>query len=194
MSEIPVTHVPDVTNLPTQKTLGTWSVPDAAVRWYVAHTQPHAENRATDNLERQAFTVFCPRMERTVRHARKVTKMRVPLFPGYLFIQLNPQRDRWRNINGTRGVVRLLTQGDTPIAVPTGVVEQIQSRIDSAGIIDWASSLICGQQVRVCDGPFTNLIGRIEHLDSVGRVGVLLDLMGRAVSVHMRPDMLSPLL
>lgn len=47
------------------------SANDAALRWYVVHIQPHGEDRAVENLHRQAFTTFCPRIAKSVRHARK---------------------------------------------------------------------------------------------------------------------------
>jgi transcription elongation factor/antiterminator RfaH len=165
---------------------------EAASRWYVVHTQPHAEDRAIENLERQGFTIFCPRYSRTIRHARKAAQYRAALFPSYLFIRLDPARDRWRSVNGSRGVVRLLSQGDVPVPVPDDVVEQLLARMDEHSCIDWSPSYVCGQAVRICDGPFADLIGRIEYLDGAGRVRVLLDLMGRTVSVRTRPDMLSP--
>jgi transcription elongation factor/antiterminator RfaH len=161
-------------------------------RWYAVQTQPHAEPRAVAHLERQALTAFCPLAVRTVRHARRVTRSRAPLFPGYLFVLLDLARDRWRSVNGTRGVIRLLAQGDTPVPVPEGVVESLRARVDGEGVIDWTPSLACGQSVRICDGPFADLIGRIEHLDGAGRVRVLIELMGRAVSVEARPGMLAP--
>lgn len=165
---------------------------EARSRWYVVHTQPHAEDRAVDNLERQGFVTFCPRLAKTVRHARKLTRTRAALFPNYLFVNLDLARDRWRSVNGSRGVVRLLAQGDAPVPVPDGIVEQLQARIDAEGCIDWLPDYVCGQAVRICDGPFADLVGHIEHLDGAGRVRVLLDLMGRAVSVRARSDMLSP--
>jgi transcription elongation factor/antiterminator RfaH len=161
-------------------------------RWYVVHTQPHAELRVVANLLRQEFRPFCPLLAKTVRHARKVTQTQAPLFPNYLFVSLDVSRDRWRSVNGTFGVVRLLTYGDVPIPVPKGIVESIEARLSAEGVNDWSSSFACGQVVRICDGPFADLVGRIEHLDGARRVRILLDLMGRAVTVITRTDMLAP--
>ena len=44
---------------------------DAAPRWYVVHTQPACEDRASMRLVAQGYHVFCPRLRKTVRHARK---------------------------------------------------------------------------------------------------------------------------
>lgn len=161
-------------------------------RWYVVQTQPHGETRAIFHLERQNYHVFCPRLRKTVRHARRMTHVLAPLFPNYLFLSLDVTRERWRSVNGTFGVARLIMQSDMPQPVPFGIVEAIKTRLGEDGAIDWASSLKIGQSVKICDGPFVDFIGTLEHLDASGRVRVLLDLMGRAVSVSTRSEMLAP--
>jgi len=161
-------------------------------RWYVVHAQSHQEVRAVQNLQRQGFTTFCPSVRRTVRHARKQSSVLAPLFPNYLFIRLDLSYDLWRSVNGTRGVIRLITCGDTPLPVPHGVVEDLQSRTQDDGAMTWTSSFKLGDAVRISSGPFANLVGVLEHLDSAGRVRVLLDLLGRSVTVALRGDALQP--
>jgi transcriptional antiterminator RfaH len=161
-------------------------------RWYVVHTQPHAESRATSNLEGQGYALFCPRMRKTVRHARKATTTLAPLFPNYLFLQLDVSRDHWRSVNGTRGVIRLITQGETPQPVPVGIVEALQARMSADGVLDWTAALKIGQAVRISSGPFADFVGTLEKLDAGGRVRVLLDILGRSVSVALRCEALMP--
>jgi hypothetical protein len=54
---------------------------DPDERWYVVQTQPHGEARAIFHLERQDYRIFCPRIRKTVRHARKATRVLASLFP-----------------------------------------------------------------------------------------------------------------
>lgn len=164
----------------------------ADARWYVVQTQPHGEAKAIFHLERQEYRIFCPRVKKTVRHARKVSHVLAPLFPNYLFLNLDITRERWRSVNGTYGVARIILQNEMPQPVPLGVVEAIQARIGENGAIDFTPAFKIGQSVKICEGPFTDLIGTLERLDASGRVRVLLDLMGRAVSVSTRAEMLSP--
>ena len=161
-------------------------------RWYVVQTQPHGETRAIFHLERQDYRIFCPRIRKTVRHARKATRVLAPLFPAYLFLRMDITRQHWRSVNGTFGVSHLIMQNDMPQPVPCGVVEALQIRMGDDGTINWVSSLKVGQTVRICDGPFADFVGTLERLDASGRVRVLLDLMGRAVSVIARSEMLVP--
>jgi transcriptional antiterminator RfaH len=164
----------------------------ATARWYVVHTQPSAEDRAIARLRTQGYHIFCPRLRKVVRHARKSTDKLAPLFPGYLFLRLDISRDRWRSVNGTRGVVRLLTQGDIPQAVPSGVVEDLQSQAGVNGCLDLASPFKAGQRVRIAEGPFADFVGTLERLNGADRVRVLLDLLGRSVSASLRCEALAP--
>lgn len=165
---------------------------DTGDRWYVVHTQPACEERASLHLANQGYTVFYPRFHKTVRHARKTTSKLAALFPGYLFVRLAPSRDRWRSINGTRGVIRLLTWGDKPQPAPVGVVEDLQTRTDSHGALVLMPPLCVGQRVRIAEGPFANLVGTLQRLDGADRVQVLLDILGRSVPATLQGTMLDP--
>ncbi len=157
-------------------------------RWYAVNTQPHHEARADENLRRQGFHSWLPRFRRLRRHARRADEVLAPLFPGYLFVQLDTEVERWRSINGTFGVVRLLCNGDTPLAVPDGLVETIMQRRDASGaILMPPRRFVVGEAVRVAAGPFADLDGLFQEMSGRDRIVLLLDLLGRKVraSVNM---------
>lgn len=160
-------------------------------RWYVVQTQPRAENRAIVHLEQQRYSVFCPRYRKMVRHAREAKSVLAPLFPNYLFLHLNVTQEPWRAVNGTRGVARLIMQGEMPQPMPQGVVEELIARTRDDGTFDWTPTFRIGQVVRIVDGPFAEFVGTLERLDAAGRVRVLLDLLGRSVSVALRGEALT---
>jgi transcription elongation factor/antiterminator RfaH len=160
--------------------------------WYVVHTQPRAEGRAVYHLEMQGYPVFCPRYRRTVRHARKRRSVLAPLFPNYLFLRLDISRDQWRSVNGTRGVVHLLMRDGRPQPVPTGIIEGLQSRTRADGTMDWTPTFKVGAAVRIADGPFAEFLGTLDYFDAAGRVRVLLDILGRSVSVALRGEAVLP--
>ncbi|BAR61784.1 transcription termination/antitermination protein NusG [Bradyrhizobium diazoefficiens] len=53
--------------------------------------------------------------------------------------------------------------------------------------------LSIGEMVRVVDGPFAEFIGRIERLDSKGRLTVLIDAFKRSVSLQMNEMQIEPI-
>src|SRR5215475_12563612 len=92
-------------------------------RWYAVQCQPHREHVASRHLANQGFGVFLPLRKKLRRHARRVDSVQVPFFPGYLFVQFDKGKHRWRSINGTLGVTRLVMQGECPAPAPEGIVE-----------------------------------------------------------------------
>ena len=77
----------------------TMSSVEQNARWFVAQTQPHREGIADAQLQGQGFKTFLPFVNKSVRHARKLRSVRAPLFPSYIFISLDLDHHRWRNVN-----------------------------------------------------------------------------------------------
>jgi transcriptional antiterminator RfaH len=147
-------------------------------RWYVVHTQSQRETTAQAQLGQQGFRSFMPRYEKTVRHARKLTRTRAPLFPRYVFVILDLDRHPWHSVNGTIGVVSLLMSHERPLAAPSGVVEALISMSSHDKEQLFLPTLTPGQKVRLVAGPFAEQLGVVEQLDDRGRVRVLLEMMG----------------
>lgn len=165
---------------------------DGDARWYAVHCQPHREKGAAAHLANQHFDVFLPCRETMRRHARKIETVRKPFFPGYLFVHLDLTRDRWRCINSTFGVVRIITRHERPAPAPRGVVEALRESCDENGLLQIKVDLTLGQAVRVLQGPFADFVGEIDRLDDTGRVRVLLDIMGGRTPVFLPRNSVVP--
>jgi transcriptional antiterminator RfaH len=157
------------------------------MHWYVVHTQPQNETRAEINLRRQGFATYLPRYQRTRRHARKTETVTRPLFPRYLFVDIDLARDRWRAIQSTFGVSNLVFAGDRPLPMPEGVVEQIRGRENSDGFVTLGlpAGIGPGSRVRLIEGIFTDSKGVLERVADDRRVAILLELLGREVRVFV---------
>lgn len=160
-------------------------------RWYLVHTRPNCERKAELNLRAQGFETFLPQVDKTIRHARRFTSVRRPLFARYLFVRLDIGRDRWLSVNGTFGVSCLFTQEGRPVAVPVGIVETLLAHSD-AGLTRLDRSLAEGQRVRILSGPMVDFTATVLRLDERRRVDVLLEIMGAAVSVSVDRRALAP--
>jgi transcriptional antiterminator RfaH len=165
----------------TPRTFSHCGEPLRAERWYVVRAFPKRENGAAAQLAAQGFRVFLPKVMRSVRHARKTRIVHTPAFPGYLFVALDLQRDRWRSINGTFGVMSLIMAEERPIPVPCGVVETIIDYVDGSGVGRFDRDLVEGQSIRVIAGPLAETVGELIRLGGSGRVRVLLEIMGGKV-------------
>jgi transcriptional antiterminator RfaH len=66
----------------------------SAPKWVAVNTHPHRERFALDNLRRQDFGAYCPMIRKRIRHARRTQDVLRPLFPSYLFVEVDPERQR----------------------------------------------------------------------------------------------------
>ena len=160
-------------------------------RWFLAHTLPKSERKAEWHLGAQGFRTYLPQFRKTIRHARQLRTVQAPLFPRYLFVILDLERDRWLSVRSTLGVSRLFTYQDgRPIPVPVGIVELIEQCDGNVTRLD--TRLVKGQHVRILSGPFADFVGTLERLDEAGRVQVLLGMMGTSVPVTLHRSALAP--
>ena len=158
--------------------------------WIAVNTHANAETQAVLNLRRQRYDCYCPTYPAQRRHARKVEAVRRPLFPGYVFVDLDSRQGIWRPIMSTIGVRSVVRFGERLGALPAGLVKTLRER-EAAGDLrafDAGDRLKPGQQVRFDGTAFHDLIGRIVAIEAKDRILVLLDLLQRTVQVMAKPQ------
>lgn len=154
--------------------------------WFVVQTQSRAEAKAKLHLVNQGFDTYMPVYQRRVRHARRTEMVMRPLFPGYLFVRLDPDMHRWRSINGTVGVRQILTNGNMPRYVPDRIIDEIIEREDENGAVKLTPPTFSpGQRVRMVDGAFAEISGLFEEIRDEARAVLLISLLGRKVRVSV---------
>lgn len=157
-------------------------------RWYAVQSKPGQEQLAEVNLQRQGYTTYLPRCARKRRRAARIHLIQAPLFPGYLFVELDLDQDPWRSVNGTFGVSALVSFGNRPSPLPQGLIKAIRAREDAHGLVqlDEECPFQPSDPVEVTHGPFTEQTGLFQgQTPDRERVIVLLSLMGRKVSVKL---------
>lgn len=170
------------------------SLEEACRQWFVVQTQPGKERLANWHLSNQGFSTFLPLQRRLRRQSRGMHSVISPFFPGYLFVALDLERQRWRSINGTIGVVRLVSVGRNsnglPTPLPSGLVERIQEASGPDGEVRFAEQFSIGDPVRIVGGPFDALCGVLEAAKGTDRVMILLNMLSSATRVEVKRDCL----
>jgi transcriptional antiterminator RfaH len=156
-----------------------------SLSWYVVETHPCAEAKAEAHLRRQGFQTYLPRYRKQRRHARRCEDVLAPLFPRYLFVAMDTARQRWRAVQSTLGVTRLVTFGASPAPMRDNVITEIRSREAEDGLIRFTpqSGFVQGEVVRVANGPLESHMGFFDSITDSERVAVLLDILGRKTRV-----------
>jgi transcriptional antiterminator RfaH len=110
-----------------------------------------------------------------------------------MFVIVDLAAQRWRVIQSTIGVTRLVCNGDQPAAIGTQVIDELRGREDERGFVrlDQRPRFAAGDKVRVLDGVFSTCLGLFEGMSDGERVTILLDLLGRKVRVVLDGDLVT---
>lgn len=180
--------VPQVqSSTPMRLPVSCGSVNGRVPRWFCAQTHHHQEHRAFYELIKQGYHAWLPKIATGPLDATVVRVM----FPSYLFVEFDPNRDRWRPICSTYGISRLFGAGpERPLPVRVGVIEALKAREQpGTGVYDEriAPPSLEGQTLRLKAGPFEGFEGLCAKSDSA-RVTVMLSMFGRATEVQAGRD------
>jgi len=160
--------------------------------WYAVHTKPRQESIAEENLRRQSYKTYLPRIKELRRRRGKWRHVIDPLFPRYLFISLKLGIDNIYSIHSTRGVSALVRFGMDPTPVPKYFVETLKRTADQeTGIhIPQRPLFKKGDSVTIIEGPLAGLQGIFQASKGEERVILLLDILGKANTVTLQRDLI----
>jgi len=154
--------------------------------WLVLRTRSRHESAVESDLLQRRITAYLPRQEVIRRWKSRRTVVRVPLFPGYIFVQ--PQLDQFENIRCIRGSCGLVLAGSKPAAMPEKDLEAVKLLVSSGAALAVNPRLIPGQRVEVIAGPFMGIQGELIRVKSQERLIINAHLLGSSVSVEVDSD------
>src|SRR5256886_3070441 len=138
----------------------------AMLRWYLVHTKPLSEAIAQKNLERRGYEVYCPRLEQTVRRKHGWQVRIEALFPRYLFLRIDSDRQTLSPVRSTLGVATVVRFGAEFAIVPDRVVCDLCPRADpESGLhrLNGAMKCVRGSAVTIVASAFDGLEGIFDR-------------------------------
>jgi transcriptional antiterminator RfaH len=160
--------------------------PDANLPWYVVHTKVRQEQLASDNLLRQGYSVYLPRIKILKRVRGCQQAQHEPLFPRYMFFQPESADHSIAPVRSTLGVTTIVRFGQAAAVMRAETLSAIR---DFEALRNMApdreiSPFQPGERVRIVAGPLVGMEGLISEA-SQERVTVLMQLLGQDTKVSV---------
>jgi len=177
------------------------STPTGA-QWFALHTLSGQENKVKTYLERfkkaeelddHIFEILLPtEIVSEVKAGKKSTKVR-KLYPGYVFVNMKLYDEEKKVIikpfyfvKDASGVIGFVG-GEHPASLRQSEVDEIKARVEAAtGKEVPKVSFEVGEELKITDGAFANLTGRVDEIDPArGKLKISVSIFGRFTPVEL---------
>lgn len=150
--------------------------------WYALQYKPSQGDRALAHLQNQDIACFYPKITvEKIKNGKRIKKLE-PLFPGYLFVNLDQTDPMWAKLRSTRGVLRIVGFAGKPALVSEEVIQHIKDSLDS---VAGQGGIKPGQAVELNEGPFEGLNAIFQAYDGEERAIVLIGFMQKQQRVNV---------
>ena len=168
----------------------------ADMKWYVMQVYSGFERKVAESIMEQAKqSHLSDKIEEVLVPTEEVVEMRRgskvkaerKFFPGYVLVKMEMTDETWHLVKDTPKVTGFLGGRGRPAPISEDEAKRIMSQVKE-GIERPKPSVTfeIGEQVRVCDGPFTSFNGTIDDVDEErARVKVAVSIFGRSTPVEL---------
>ena len=159
--------------------------------WFAVCCKPRQELVAQENLMRQGFHVYLPRIQLKRRRRGQWAEVIEALFPRYIFIRADTDKQSIASVRSTRGAIGLVRFGGQPAVVADEVMDALIQREDADTSLHQDSRPLfrVGEPVRLIEGPLAGMEGVFVQEDGEKRVVVLMELLGKANRIRVNRDL-----
>jgi transcription antitermination factor NusG len=158
--------------------------PAGEKKWHVFYLRPRAENRVYRILMNLNYEVFWPVIHSIrIWKNRQKKKIRLPLFPNYLFVYTHAHE--LYSINCLREVVSYVACGGKPSTVSDREVEGIRRMLGLGREITVETKISIGERVRILSGPLKGYEGVLIEQHSKTRFGIQLKAINHTVFIDI---------
>jgi len=163
-------------------------------RWYVIHTYSGYEENVVRNLkqriesmdmEDKIFDIIIPKEKKIKIKNGKRQVIEEKIFPGYVMVNMVVTDDSWYVVRNTPNVTGFIGSGTIPTPISEKEVKDLQKRM---GVEEPKYQIDIDENtpVRIIDGPFKNMEGKVVEVDQAkGKVKVLVSMFGRETPVNL---------
>jgi len=162
--------------------------------WYAIHTYAGYENAVARNLkqrieslgmEDRIFNVLVPTEKKIKIKGGKRIEEEEKIYPGYVLVDMIVTDDSWYVVRNTPRVTGFVGSGVFPVPLEKKEVDVLFGRMNKDEV-KHTIDLAIDEMVKITDGPFKDLEGRVNEVDdSRGKVKVLVSMFGRETPVEL---------
>jgi transcription antitermination factor NusG len=162
--------------------------------WFAVWTRSRQEKVAASMLEVLGVSHFLPLKSELRQWSDRKQTVYVPLFSGYLFVQMNLSKDsRLQVLKAVPGIVGFVGNSAGPSPIPNQQIEDIRTVLTRGIECSVLPLLNEGEPVRVVRGPLSGVEGSIIRSNSTSRMLISIAMIHKTIAVSVSRDDVVPI-
>jgi transcription termination/antitermination protein NusG len=162
--------------------------------WFGLFVRSKHEFVVEKELLRKNIETFLPTVQKFRQWTDRKKLITFPLFPGYLFVHMNPCPEEFSKVLKTPGSVKLLSSGNgNPTSVPTEEIHSLKIILENTGHFDIYPYLKEGSRIRIKKGPLKGIEGILTMKENQYLCIINIEILGRSIGVKIYADDLEAL-
>ena len=156
--------------------------------WHALYVKSRTEKKVLSQLEDNGFQAYLPLVTQIKKWSDRKKKVEEPLFKSYVFVYSNEKE--YIPILNIYGVVRFVSFERKAVVVPENQILAIKKFVndyekgEEYKLMN-TEDLKVGQMVRIINGPFKGLTGRLETIRNKRHLIVFIEVVGQYIPVHL---------
>jgi transcriptional antiterminator NusG len=164
--------------------------------WYIVQTFSGFEQKVAETLKEtikkkelsdKINEVLVPMHEVTVVTKGKRVQKKKKYFPSYILVKMEMSKELYHMIKNIQKVTGFLGTTGTPVPVSDNEIDKILGNIKEGSLVPEPSlTFEIGEQVKVCEGPFSSFSGLVEAVDEErSKLKVSVSIFGRPTPIEL---------
>jgi transcription antitermination factor NusG len=153
--------------------------------WFAIETRPRYEKTVAADLREKGIEVFLPLFSEKHRWSDRQRLVEVPVFPRYVFVQIESTMSVRVPVLRTRGTMSFVGNRGHGTAIPNAQLESVRNIITHKVPFSSRAFLDVGKRVRIRGGSLEGVEGILAGINGDQSLIVNVELISRSLAIRV---------
>ncbi len=161
--------------------------------WFAIQTMPRHERKVATELQRKGLHTFLPLFPSARQWSDRVRVLDMPLFPGYVFVQMSPAPDTRIAVLRSNGVTSFVGVRGVGVPIPETQIAAVQSILDQKLPFSPYPFFNIGQRICIRGGSLDGIEGVLTEIKGDLSLVISVDLIHKSLAIRVAGYRIEPI-
>jgi transcription antitermination factor NusG len=157
----------------------------SGLSWYAVRTRPRFEKKVAGELAQKGMETFLPLNSTMRQWSDRRSLVRLPIFPGYVFVRIAASVTNRVSVLRTNGVLNFVGPRNVGISIADEEIDSVRAVVEQQVTFEPYSYLRAGEKVCIRGGPLDGVSGVLEAINGDKSLVISVNLIQRSIAMRV---------